>query len=82
MSRTRNLKGFLIVPVGTVESFSIKAGYGFVKLDNGESCFFKYSDIHKAKELDMLKVGQKVRLVRTVNKRGVKICEIFPVVEF
>ncbi len=39
MSRTRNLKGFLIVPVGTVESFSIKAGYGFVKLDNGEVAF-------------------------------------------
>lgn len=67
------------MPIGTVKSFSIKAGYGFVKLNNGESYFFKYSDIHKAKEFDMPKVEQEVRVVRTVNKQGVKICKIFPV---
>ena len=66
------------MPIGTVESFSIKAGYGFVKLDNGESCFFKYSDIHKAKELNMLKIGQVVKLVKTVNQQGVKVYEVFP----
>ena len=65
------------MPIGSVKSFSIKAGYGFVKLDNGESCFFKYSDIQKVKELKMLKVGQMVKLVKTVNQQGVKVCEVF-----
>ena len=66
------------MPIGTVKSFSIKAGYGFVKLDNGESCFFRYSDIKKVKELKMLKVGQVVNFVKTVNQKGVEVCEVFP----
>ena len=66
------------MPIGTVKSFSIKAGYGFVKLDNGESCFFKYSVIQKAKELNLLKVGQVVKHVKTVDQQGVKVWEVFP----
>lgn len=66
------------MPIGTVKSFSMKAGYGFVKLDNGESYFFKYSDIQKVKEFKMLKVGQTVKLVKTVNQQGVIVCDVFP----
>ena len=66
------------MPIGTVQSYSIKAGYGFVKLDNGESFFFNSSDIKKDKELKMLKVGQIVKILKIVNDKGIKVCEIFP----
>ena len=57
------------MPRGTVQSYSIKAGYGFVKLDNGESFFFNSSDIKKDKELKMLKVGQIVKILKIVMLR-------------
>lgn len=57
------------MPRGTVQSYSIKAGYGFVKLDNGESFFFNSSDIKKDKELKMLKLGQIVKILKIVMLR-------------
>ena len=66
------------MPRGTVQSYSIKAGYGFVKLDNGESFFFNSSDIKKDKELKMLKVGQIVKILKIVNDKGIKVCKIVP----
>lgn len=58
----------LKVDLGTVTFFSIKAGYGFVKLDNGRSCFFSYSEIQNINQLKALKIGQTVELVKITNK--------------
>ena len=41
--------------LGTVTYFSRKAGYGFVKLDNGESCFISYSEIQKNDQSNILR---------------------------
>ena len=61
------------MPRVNVQSYSIKAGYGCVKLDNGESFFFNNSDIKKNKELKMLKVGQTVKILKMVNDKGIQI---------
>jgi cold shock CspA family protein len=62
--------------LGTVTYFSSKAGYGFVKLDNGESCFVSYSEIQENDQSIMLKVGQAVELLKTANKNGLKVYKI------
>jgi cold shock CspA family protein len=64
------------MPLGTVTYFSSKAGYGFVKLDNGESCFISYSEIQENDQSIMLKVGQAVELLKTANKNGLKVYKI------
>jgi cold shock CspA family protein len=70
-------KGFNM-SIGTVLSYSIRAGYGFVKLDNGESCFFNNTDIKKDKELKLLRVGQEVKILQMVDEKGVKVFVVFP----
>ena len=61
---------------GTVTYFSAKAGYGFVKLDNGESCFISSSDTQKTNQLKVLKVGQAVELIKETNKNGLKVYKV------
>jgi cold shock CspA family protein len=62
--------------LGTVTYFSRKAGYGFVKLDNGKSCFISYSEIQKNDQSNMLKAGQEVELLKAVNKNGSKVYKL------
>ena len=62
--------------LGTVTYFSRKAGYGFVKLDNGESCFISYSEIQKNDQSNILEAGQSVELLKTANKNGLKVYKV------
>ena len=62
--------------LGTVTYFSRKAGYGFVKLDNGESCFISYSEIQMNDQSNVLEVVQAVELLQTANKDGLKVYKV------
>jgi len=62
--------------LGTVTYFSRKAGYGFVKLENGESCFISYSEIEKNDQFNVLEAGQAVELLKTANKNGLKVYKV------
>tara|TARA_B110000438_G_C15155425_1_gene369420 strand:+ start:259 stop:462 length:204 start_codon:yes stop_codon:yes gene_type:complete len=62
--------------LGTMTYFSRKAGYGFVKLDNGESCFISYSEIQKNDGSNILEAGLSVELLKTANKNGLKVYKV------
>lgn len=53
---------------GTIVSFNAQRGFGFVRPDNGDDCFFHMSKFKDAE--DEIAVGKRVAFVRMKDREG------------